>query len=193
MRLSVAVIIPAYNEEKVILTTIASLLASYHGERFEIIVVDDGSTDNTYAVAQKVYGDNPLIRIFRVENGGKPNALNFGITQTQADIIITLDADTIFSQDTIRNLVRHFDDPHLGAVAGNAKVGNRINLLTRLQALEYITSQNLDRRAFAVLNCITVVPGAVGAWRRDIVIQAGGFSGDTLAEDSDLTIAIQKK
>jgi cellulose synthase/poly-beta-1,6-N-acetylglucosamine synthase-like glycosyltransferase len=86
--------------------------------------------------------------------------------------LITLDADTVFSKDTIKYLVRHFDDPKVGAVAGNAKVGNRLNLLTRWQALEYIVSQNLDRRAFAVLNCITVVPGAVGAWRRDLVLQA---------------------
>jgi len=159
--LSVAVIVPGYNEETVILETITSLLASNHSDKFEIIVVDDGSTDNTYAVAKKAYGDNPRIKIFKVENGGKPSALNYGIAQTEADILITLDADTVFSRDTIKNLVRHFDNEKVGAVAGNAKVGNRLNLLTRWQALEYIVSQNLDRRAFAVLNCITVVPGAV--------------------------------
>ena len=111
---------------------------------------------------------------------------------TQAEIVITLDADTLFTRDTIGKLVRHFADPKIGAVAGNTKVGNRVNLMTWWQALEYITSQNLDRRAFHVLNCITVVPGAVGAWRRKAVEQAGGFSGDTLAEDADLTIAIRR-
>ena len=72
--------------------------------------------------------------------------------------------------------MRHFADGRVGAVAGNAKVGNRINILTRWQALEYVTSQNLDRRAFNLLNCITVVPGAVGAWRRELVEELGGFN-----------------
>ena len=106
---------------------------------------------------------------------------------------MTLDADTIFRVDAISKLVRHFSNPKVGAVAGNAKVGNRINLLTQWQALEYITSQNLDRRAFEVLNCISVVPGAIEAWRRDLVEQSGGFAGDTLAEDADLTLAILRK
>ena len=107
-------------------------------------------------------------------------------------IVVGLDADTIFPRETIDQLVRHFVDPRVGAVAGNAKVGNRINTLTRWQALEYVTSQNLDRRAFNLLNCITVVPGAVGAWRRELVEELGGFTPLTLAEDADLTIAIVK-
>src|SRR4029078_8933833 len=97
-----------------------------------------------------------------------------------------LDADTLFASQTIGALAHRFYDPTLGAIAGNAKVGNRMNIVTRWQALEYITSQNMDRRAFASLNCITVVPGAVGAWRRDLLEQAGGFSGETLAEDEAL-------
>src|SRR5262249_35741069 len=125
-------------------------------------------------------------------NAGKPDALNFGVRHTSSDIVIALDADTVFARDTISKLVRHFDDPKVGAVAGNAKVGNRINLLTRWQALEYITSQNLDRRAFNLLNCVTVVPGAVGAWRRELVDQVGGFNDLTLAEDADLTMSIRK-
>ncbi|MFZ1325495.1 MAG: glycosyltransferase family 2 protein, partial [Candidatus Contendobacter sp.] len=108
------------------------------------------------------------------------------------DLIVALDADTVFTRDTIHKLVRHFANPRIGAVAGNAKVGNRISLLTRWQALEYITSQNLDRRAFDVLNCITVVPGAVGAWRRELIVQAGGFTHLTLAEDADLTMEIRR-
>jgi cellulose synthase/poly-beta-1,6-N-acetylglucosamine synthase-like glycosyltransferase len=107
-------------------------------------------------------------------------------------VVVALDADTLFASQTIGALAHRFFDPKLGALAGNAKVGNRINILTRWQALEYITSQNMDRRAFATLNCITVVPGAVGAWRRDLVEQAGGFPGDTLAEDQDLTLAIRR-
>jgi peptidoglycan-N-acetylglucosamine deacetylase len=189
---AVAVVVPAYNEDKVIVRTIASLLASDHPTRFEVIVVDDGSTDATLDAARAAFGDDPRVRIFTRPNGGKPAALNFGVGQTAADIIIALDADTLFARDTIARLVRHFADPIVGAVAGNAKVGNRINLLTRWQALEYITSQNLDRRAFDVLDCITVVPGAVGAWRRALILQAGGFTPQTLAEDADLTMSIRR-
>ena len=189
---SVAVVVPAFNEEKVILQTIASLLASDHPDRFEIIVVDDGSSDGTYPLARDTYAGEPRVRVYTKPNGGKPAALNFGLAQTQAEIVVALDADTVFARDTISKLVRHFADPRVGAVAGNAKVGNRRNILTYWQALEYITSQNLDRRAFDALNCITVVPGAVGAWRREPVARAGGFSDTTLAEDADLTLAIRK-
>lgn len=187
----VSVIVPAYNEEKVICQTIDSLLQSDY-EHFNIIVVDDGSKDGTFARVQAQYGNHPKVKAFTKPNGGKALALNFGIAQTDAEVVICLDADTVFKPNAISKLVRHFTDPQIGAVAGNAKVGNRINLLTRWQALEYITSQNLDRRAFDQLNCITVVPGAIGAWRRNLVIQAGGFTHDTLAEDADLTLSILK-
>ncbi|MBI3650352.1 MAG: glycosyltransferase [Acidobacteria bacterium] len=189
---TVAVIVPAFNEEKVITQTIASLLAS-DLPGFEIVVVDDGSTDRTVEVVRQAFAHEPRVRLFAKANGGKPEALNFGVLHTDAEIVIALDADTVFAKDTISKLVRHFADDKIGAVAGNAKVGNRINLLTRWQALEYITSQNLDRRAFNVLNCITVVPGAVGAWRRQLVLEAGSFTHLTLAEDADLTMAILKR
>jgi cellulose synthase/poly-beta-1,6-N-acetylglucosamine synthase-like glycosyltransferase/peptidoglycan/xylan/chitin deacetylase (PgdA/CDA1 family)/spore germination protein YaaH len=188
----VAVIVPAYNEEKVICQTIASLLTSTYGGRLEIVVVDDGSRDETYEAARRAFAGEPRLRIFSTPNGGKPAALNFGLRQTAAPIVVTLDADTLFRRDTIEKLVRHFADERVGAVAGNAKVGNRVNTLTKWQALEYVTSQNLDRRAFNLLNCITVVPGAVGAWRRDLVDEVGKFNTTTLAEDADLTIAIGK-
>ncbi len=189
---TVAVVIPAYNEERVIVQTIASLLACEHPRRFEIIVVDDGSSDATYRVASEAFADDPRVRVFTKANAGKPAALTLGMAQTEAEIVVALDADTVFTRDTISKLVRHFANPGVGAVAGNAKVGNRINLLTRWQALEYITSQNLDRRAFDALNCITVVPGAVGAWRRELIARVGGFTDRTLAEDADLTLAIRK-
>src|SRR5262249_34241770 len=189
---TVAVIVPAYNEERVINQTISSLLASDHPPNFEIVVVDDGSADNTYQRVKEAFGDEPRVRLYTKPNSGKADALNFGVAHTSAEIVIALDADTIFARDTISKLVRHFSNPRVGAVAGNAKVGNRINLLTRWQALEYITSQNLDRRAFDVLNCVTVVSGAVGAWRRELVEEAGGFSSITLAEDAELTMAIRK-
>jgi cellulose synthase/poly-beta-1,6-N-acetylglucosamine synthase-like glycosyltransferase/peptidoglycan/xylan/chitin deacetylase (PgdA/CDA1 family) len=191
-KLTISVVIPAYNEANVIEQTIDSLLDSDHPDAFEVIVVDDGSTDGTGDLVRASYDDEPRVRVFTVPNGGKAAALNFGVLQTQAEIVVALDADTIFTRETIQKLIRHFQSAEVGAVAGNAKVGNRINLLTRMQALEYITSQNLERRAFEVLNCITVVPGAVGAWRRELIMEAGGFTDLTLAEDADLTMAIRR-
>src|SRR6185312_9020980 len=113
---------------------------------FDIVVVDDGSTDTTLQRVQQEFAGNARVRAFTITNSGKAHALNYGIAQTQADIVVTLDADTVFPPVTVSKLVRHFIDPRVGAVAGNAKVGNRINPLTHWQALEYITSQNLDRR-----------------------------------------------
>lgn len=187
----VSIIVPAYNEEFVIEATIRSLLNSDY-DNFEIIVVDDGSQDRTSEVVRTQFGDEPLVRLFTEANAGKSSALNFGLRHAQGEVIVALDADTQFPANTIRALARRFVDPKIGAVAGNAKVGNRINIVTRWQALEYITSQNMDRRAFASLNCITVVPGAVGAWRRELIAKCGGFSHDTLAEDQDLTLQIRK-
>ena len=187
----VSVIVPAYNEERVIEATIRSLLNSDY-DNFEIIVVDDGSHDRTSEVVREQFGEEPLVRLFTEPNSGKAGALNFGLRYAKGEVVVALDADTQFPAQTIRALARRFIDPQIGAVAGNAKVGNRINIVTRWQALEYITSQNMDRRAFASLNCITVVPGAVGAWRRDLIEQCGGFSSDTLAEDQDLTLRIRK-
>lgn len=187
----VSVIVPAYDEELVITNTINSLLASDY-EHFEIIVVDDGSKDKTAEMVRDAFANQDQVRLFRVANAGKAAALNFGLRHANGEIVIALDADTLFAPQTIRALAHRFYDPKMGAVAGNAKVGNRINIVTRWQALEYITSQNMDRRAFASLNCITVVPGAVGAWRRDLVQAAGGFPSDTLAEDQDLTLGIRR-
>lgn len=186
---SVSVIVPAYNEEKVIVRTIESLLQNTY-EHFDIIVVDDGSKDTTYETARQAFPDHTRVRVVTKENGGKGEAINHGIRLSESEIIIVIDADTLFDRDTIGLLARHFHDDRVAAVSGNVKVGNRHNLLTKMQALEYVTTQNLDRRAYDVLNTITVVPGAVGAWRRSVVLKAGGFTADTLAEDSDLTIAI---
>jgi cellulose synthase/poly-beta-1,6-N-acetylglucosamine synthase-like glycosyltransferase len=187
----VTVVVPAFNEGKVILRTLESLLASDY-PNFEIIVVDDGSTDDTHDLAVGAYGDNPQVSIFKKENGGKAEALNFGWRKATGEIVIALDADTLFTKETISALAHRFADQSIGAIAGNAKVGNRINIVTKWQALEYVTSQNFDRRAFSSLNCITVVPGSVGAWRKSVLEETGGFSSDTLAEDQDLTILVRK-
>jgi GH18 family chitinase/cellulose synthase/poly-beta-1,6-N-acetylglucosamine synthase-like glycosyltransferase/peptidoglycan/xylan/chitin deacetylase (PgdA/CDA1 family) len=187
----VTVVIAAYNEEKVIERTVRSILASDYPS-LEIIVVDDGSRDGTYEVVTCAFASEPRVRCERKENAGKASALNLGLALARGEILVGLDADTLFARDTISRMVRHFADPRVGAVAGNVRVGNPNNVLTRWQALEYITSQNFDRRAYALLNCITVVPGAVGAWRIEAVLGAGGYTHDTLAEDTDLTWRIRR-
>ena len=187
----VSVLIPAFNEHKVIVGSIARVLASTE-VRIEVIVIDDGSTDGTSAAVLAAYADEPRVRLLTLENGGKARALNKGMALAQGDVIIALDADTEFETTTIARLARWFADPAMGAVAGNAKVGNRINLVTRWQAVEYVTAQNLERRALARFDAMMVVPGAVGAWRRAALDAVGGYPVDTLAEDQDLTIAIQR-
>ncbi|WP_310570522.1 glycosyltransferase [Gemmatimonas sp.] len=184
----VSVLVPAYNEGRVIARTVRSVLAQEY-DAFEVLVIDDGSSDDTADVAAQC-SDDPRLRVVRQVNGGKAAALNNGIAHATGDIIVVIDADTLLVPDAIRHLVHPLADSRVGAVAGNAKVGNRVNLITRWQAVEYVTSQNLDRRAFVMLNCITVVPGAIGAWRRSAVVAAGGFRTDTLAEDQDLTLTL---
>jgi cellulose synthase/poly-beta-1,6-N-acetylglucosamine synthase-like glycosyltransferase/peptidoglycan/xylan/chitin deacetylase (PgdA/CDA1 family) len=187
----VSIIVPAYNEELVVERTIRSLLASEY-TNYEIIVVDDGSQDNTSQVVADKFGSDQRVTLLTVTNAGKAAALNTGLRHARGEVVVALDADTLFDPQTVGALAHRFYDKNLGAIAGNAKVGNRVNLVTRWQALEYITSQNMDRRAFASLNCITVVPGAVGAWRKDLLVEAGGFPSDTLAEDQDLTLRIRR-
>jgi peptidoglycan/xylan/chitin deacetylase (PgdA/CDA1 family)/spore germination protein YaaH/GT2 family glycosyltransferase len=187
----VSVLIPAFNEAKVIEASVRRVLAS-RDVGLEVIVIDDGSKDETSAIVRQAFGDHAQVRLLTLQNGGKARALNRGLALAQGDIVVALDADTQFEPDTIARLARWFADPAVGAVAGNAKVGNRVNLVTRWQALEYVTAQNLERRALAALDAITVVPGAVGAWRASALRQLGGFPADTLAEDQDLTIAVQR-
>lgn len=189
---SLAVVIPAFNEEKVICGTVRSLLASTL-EKFEIIVVDDGSSDRTAEVVRSTFGHVERVKVLVKENAGKAEAINHGVASTEAEVIVIVDADTILAPDALSKLARHFADPRLGAVAGAVKVGNRVNWISRFQALEYVTSQNLDRRALELMGGVTVVPGCIGAWRRAALIQAGGFSFDTLAEDADATMRIQRQ
>ena len=188
----VSVIIPAFNEEKVIASTVERILESDHRD-LEVIVVDDGSQDRTAEVVRNRFGNDRRVVLLTTTNGGKANALNAGLRLSRGEIVVALDADTQFQTDTIARLVRWFADTKVGAVAGNAKVGNRTNMITRWQALEYVVAQNLERRALAALGTLTVIPGAVGAWRRSALIAMGGFQSDTLAEDQDLTIGMQER
>jgi peptidoglycan-N-acetylglucosamine deacetylase len=187
----VTVLIPAYNEESVIVGTVRSALASDYSP-LEVIVIDDGSTDLTGELLDRNFLADSRVRIIHQPNRGKPAALAHALSEIASDVVVTIDADTHIEPDAVRHLVRHFARGHVGAVAGNVKVGNRDRWITRWQALEYVTSQNLEKRAFDLLNCIPVVPGALSAWRTDAIRQAGGFTADTVAEDTDLTITIRR-
>jgi len=188
----VSVIIPAFNEERVIETSVLRILASdYHP--MEVIVADDGSKDRTSALVAAAFGNDPRVRLMTMVNGGKARALNRALAEASGEIVVALDADTQFEPQTIARLVRWFGNDEIGAVAGNAKVGNRVNIVTRWQGIEYVTAQNIERRALTRFDAIMVVPGAVGAWRRSALEDVGGYPEDTLAEDQDLTIAIQRQ
>ena len=186
----VAVLIPAFNEETVIVRTIRSVLNSDY-KNLHIIVVDDGSLDRTFDVVREAYAAEIAagrLQVFSKPNGGKASALNFALDRISEEVYVGIDADTVIAADAISRLIPHFEDPRIGAMAGNAKVGNRVNLWTRWQALEYITSQNFERRALDLFHVVTVVPGAIGAWRTAPVKAAGGYPLNTVAEDADLTM-----
>jgi len=185
----VSIVVPAYNEELNSVRTINSLLGQDYPE-LEIIFVDDGSRDETYLKVHETFKDNPKVFVYTKINGGKASALNFGIQKSHADYVVCIDADTQLKFDAVSLLMKKFDEENVAAVAGNVKVGNEVNMITRWQSIEYITSQNFDRRAFDLLNCITVIPGAIGAFRKDAILIAGGFTTDTLAEDCDLTMRL---
>ncbi|HUB52300.1 MAG TPA: glycosyltransferase [Terracidiphilus sp.] len=188
----VAVLIPAYNEETVIVRTIRSVLNSDY-KNLHVIVIDDGSSDRTAEVAALAYAQEIRaghVQVLTKPNAGKAAALNYALGCIDEEIFIGIDADTVIAADAISKLVPHFEDPRIGAMAGNAKVGNRVNLWTSWQALEYVTSQNFERRALDLMHVVTVVPGAIGAWRTAPVKAAGGYPLNTVAEDADLTMSL---
>ncbi|XZF15038.1 glycosyltransferase [Chitinophagaceae bacterium MMS25-I14] len=185
----VSIIVPAYNEEVNAVASLQNLLRTTY-PNFNIIFVDDGSKDATYERVQAAFANDPRVTVLTKPNGGKASALNYGIAQSTAAFVMCIDADTQLLPDALPQMMRHFVNEEVGAVAGNVKVGNQVNLLTKWQSIEYITSQNFDRQAFAYINAITVVPGAIGVFRKEAIEIAGGFTSDTFAEDCDLTIRI---
>ncbi|MEU6257710.1 glycosyltransferase [Streptomyces sp. NPDC047043] len=184
----VSVLVPAYNEAKCIENTVRSLMASEHP--IEVIVIDDGSSDGTARIVEAM--GLPNVRVVRQLNAGKPAALNRGLANARYDIIVMMDGDTVFEPATVRELVQPFGDPRVGAVAGNAKVGNRDSLIGAWQHIEYVMGFNLDRRMYDILRCMPTIPGAVGAFRRTALERVGGMSDDTLAEDTDITMAMHR-
>ncbi|KIF74656.1 bi-functional transferase/deacetylase [Streptomyces sp. 150FB] len=184
----VTVLVPAFNERECIANTVRSLTES--DQRIEVIVIDDGSTDGTAGIVEGMWLGG--VRVVRQENAGKPAALNNGIAHASHDLIVMMDGDTVFEASTVRELVQPFADPRVGAVAGNAKVGNRDTLIGAWQHIEYVMGFNLDRRMYDVLGCMPTIPGAVGAFRRTALERVGGMSEDTLAEDTDITMAMHR-
>ncbi|GAA3268730.1 glycosyltransferase [Dactylosporangium vinaceum] len=183
----VTVIVPAFNEAANIAATVRSLLANDY-PALDVIVVDDGSTDATSAVVRGL--GLPGVRLIRQANAGKPAALNTGIAAARGDLLVLVDGDTVFAPDAVGQLVQPFEDPKIGASSGNTKVANRRGLLGRWQHLEYVVGFNLDRRMFDLGRCMPTIPGAIGAFRRSALADAGGVPADTLAEDTDLTMAV---
>jgi cellulose synthase/poly-beta-1,6-N-acetylglucosamine synthase-like glycosyltransferase/peptidoglycan/xylan/chitin deacetylase (PgdA/CDA1 family) len=183
----VSIVVPAYNEARVIESAVRSLARSDYPE-LEVVVVDDGSADGT---GERV-GQLGLaaVRVIRQANSGKPAALNAGVSAATHDVIVTVDADTVFEPGTLSRLVQAFRDPRVGAIAGNTKVGNRRRVLGLWQHIDYVIGFNLDRRLYDLLQCMPTVPGAIGAFRRQALESVGGFSAATLAEDTDATIAL---
>ncbi|MFD9868790.1 glycosyltransferase [Streptomyces niveus] len=184
----VTVLVPAYNERECIANTVRSLTQSDHP--IEVIVIDDGSTDGTADIVEAMW--LPGVHVVRQVNSGKPAALNNGIAHASHDLVVMMDGDTVFEPSTVRELVQPFGDPRVGAVAGNAKVGNRDTLIGAWQHIEYVMGFNLDRRMYDVLRCMPTIPGAVGAFRRQALDRVGGMSEDTLAEDTDITMAMHR-
>ncbi len=182
----VSVVIPAYNERAGIERCLRSMADSHYPD-LEIIMVDDGSTDGTAEVAR---GLGLPVTVVTQANSGKAAALSTGVSRAHHDVLVFADGDTVFEPDTIARLVAPMCDPWVGAVAGNVKVANRRGLLGRIQHAEYVLASSLDRRMYDVLDCMVTVPGAVGAFRRAAITGAGGVPTHTLAEDTDLTIAI---
>jgi len=189
-RSPISILIPAFNEEKVIDRTVRSMLASDYAGPMEILVVDDGSADRTAEIVEAI-GD-PHVRLIRQQNLGKARALQNAVSNAKSEILVFADADTQFDREALRHLVGALEDPKTGAVSGNARVGNPRTFAARCQEIEYLCNFNLDRRAYAAWNCITVVPGAISAIKREAIDAAGGISLDTLAEDTDLTLAIHR-
>ncbi|MBM4370733.1 MAG: glycosyltransferase family 2 protein [Deltaproteobacteria bacterium] len=187
----VSIIVPAYNEEKVIERSIRSLLDQNY-RHFEIIVVDDGSRDRTSEVAQKLVGTygRTMVKVIRQPNRGKAAALNMGISVARGEFVLCVDADSNLHPLSIRRMVRHFRDEKVASVAGNVKVRNRVNLWTRLQALEYIEGLNMVRQAQGFFRSVNIIPGPIGMFRKAVLLEVGGYEHDTFAEDADLTLKI---
>ena len=187
----ISLVVPAYNEGRVIQAAIRSLLLLDY-PNFEILVVDDGSTDDTYEKAIAVAREQQTIpvRVITKRNGGKAEALNTGMTAARGEFVLNMDGDSKLSSNTLRACIRHFENPKIGAVAGNVKVINRENIWTKIQALEYVEGLAMARKAQSFMRAVNIIPGPLGMFRKSVLQQVGGYDHDTFAEDCDLTLKL---
>jgi cellulose synthase/poly-beta-1,6-N-acetylglucosamine synthase-like glycosyltransferase len=185
----ISILVPAYNEGVVLERALTSLMQLEY-PHFEVLVIDDGSTDDTLEIAARWEGQRGpgLFRVITKPNGGKASALNAGIAHSMHPLIMCMDADSSLEPRTLLEAARHFGNPSVGAVAGNVKVENRGSIVTKLQALEYIEGLNMPRRAQGFIAAVNIVPGPVGLFRREALEEIGGYDEDTFAEDADLTL-----
>ncbi len=190
--LTVSVLVPAHNEEKDIESLLRTLFEQTY-KRMEILVINDGSTDNTRNILES-YANQGKIRLLNLgpPNLGKYAALNAGIKIAKGDVIVVVDADGLLERNAVANMLMPFADPNVMSVSGNIRVANQVNILTRCQALEYIRDINIPRRAFDLLNITLVIPGPLGAFRRSVAMHVGGYDPDTVTEDFDITVKVQK-
>jgi len=193
-RPKVTIIVPAYNEEVTIATSIKSLVNQSY-KNLEIIIMDDGSKDRTYEIAKKFEGvfKGKEIKVLTKKNGGKSRALNFAIERSKGDFVMCVDADSRLEPEAVALMVRYFQDPEIAAVAGSVYVSNQINILTKLQALEYVEGLNMVRNGQAFLKLVNIIPGPIGMFRKSDILEVGGYSHDTFAEDADLTLKLIEK
>jgi len=187
----ISIIVPAYNEEKTIAASIKSMLDLDY-PKYEIVVIDDGSKDKTYEVANSFSGKhgNVTVRVFTKSNGGKANALNYGITHSESSIVMCVDADSRLQKDVLWRMVKHLFDPNVAAVAGAVKIVNTQNLITKLQQLEYIEGLNLSRSGQGFLRAVNIIPGPIGMFKKSALEEVGFYDHDTFAEDCDLTLKL---
>lgn len=185
----ISLVVPAYNEGVVIQAAVRSLLELDY-PNYEVLVIDDGSSDDTYEKAMVVARESLRVpvRVITKKNGGKSDALNTGMTYARGEFVLNMDGDTKLSANSLRACVRHFQDPRVGAVAGNVKVLNRENMLTRIQALEYVEGLAMARKAQSFFRAVNIIPGPLGMFRKSVLQQVGGYDHDTFAEDCDLTL-----
>ena len=190
----VTIIVPAYNEDVTIAASIKSLVNQTY-KNLEIIIMDDGSKDKTYEIAKKFEGNfkGKDIKVLTKKNGGKSRALNFALERSSGEFIMCVDADSKLEPDAVALMVRYFQDPEIAAVAGSVFVSNRTNILTKLQALEYIEGLNMVRNGQAFLKLVNIIPGPIGMFRKSDILEIGGYSHDTFAEDADLTLKLIQK
>jgi poly-beta-1,6-N-acetyl-D-glucosamine synthase len=187
----ISLVVPAYNEGLVIQAAIRSLLLIDY-PNFEILVIDDGSTDDTYEKALAVAQEQSKIpvRVITKRNGGKAEALNTGMSVARGEFVLNMDGDSKLSKNTLRDCIRHFEDPRIGAVAGNVKVLNRENIWTKIQALEYVEGLAMARKAQSFMRAVNIIPGPLGMFRKSVLQEVGGYDHDTFAEDCDLTLKL---